>query len=51
MKMDLTGFLADDQLETLKLKTKSSSKWTDETIKTALQIRCACGIRGYEVVR
>ena len=42
----MSGFLREDQLQALNYGSKSSNKWSDDTIKAALQIRCACGIRG-----
>ena len=45
-KEKLSAFLNEDQVETLKYRTGNANRWKKETIKTALQIRCACGIRG-----
>ena len=46
-QQSLSGFFQKDQIEALSHNVKVSNKWTDETVKTALRIRCACGIRGY----
>ena len=42
----MSGFLREDQLQALNYGSKSSNKWSDDIIKAAFQIRCACGIRG-----
>ena len=46
LQKKLSGFLRADQLDALKYQSKTSRKWSDETIQVALQIRFACGIGG-----
>jgi len=48
MKKNLSRFLNADQIGSLSRKAKSKGmKWTNTTVKKALQIRCATGVKGY----
>ena len=41
-------FLNPDQIRCLGLKSRKSNRWSNETIKSALKIRCATGAQGYD---
>lgn len=45
------SFLNNDQTAALARKTTKGSKWSEKTIRVALQIKHACGTTGYELLR
>lgn len=45
------SFLNKDQTTALTKKTTKGSKWSEKTIRVALQIKHACGTTGYELLR
>jgi hypothetical protein len=45
--MNLKRFLNADQIKSLQLRSKKSARWSNETVKKSLQIRCATGTLGY----
>ena len=47
LTINLQKFLNEDQLECLKLRSRHSRRWSNRTVKKALQIRCAAGAQGY----
>lgn len=44
------SFFGDDQNQALKRKSMAYAKWSDETIKKAVELKSACGIAGYECI-
>ncbi|XP_077522637.1 uncharacterized protein LOC144133421 [Amblyomma americanum] len=44
-------FLKHDQRRALTVKTTKGLKWSEKTIREALQIKRACGTAGYELLR
>jgi len=50
---NLNRFLNDDQVRHLKLNSASARamKWSNDTIKSSLKIRCATGAKGYTYLR
>jgi hypothetical protein len=48
MKKNLSRFLNADQVDCLRNKIKSKGmRWSNNTVKKSLQIRCATGVKGY----
>lgn len=48
MKTNLSKFLNADQIDSLNRKAKSRGmRWSNSTVKKALQIRCATGVKDY----
>jgi hypothetical protein len=47
LKMNLKRFLNDDQIQCLELRSRKAARWSNPTVKKALQIRCATGTLGY----
>jgi len=50
---NLNRFLKEDQIQWLKLNCSSgrAAKWSNDTIKSSLKIRCATGAKGYDYLR
>ncbi|KAM7293384.1 uncharacterized protein ISCGN_026514 [Ixodes scapularis] len=51
LKDDCRGHLADDQILCMQQKDMRGNRWSGETTKRALQLRLACGHRGYNFLR
>lgn len=52
MEHNLEKCFNKDQLEALKLRHGSTAnQWSNETVMTALKIRCATGVKGYNFIR
>ena len=53
MSKNLSSFLHEDQIALLQLEdySKNNKEWSDETIKSALQIRLMVKAKGYEFLR
>lgn len=49
--LSTSSFLNKDQTTALTKKTTKGSKWSEKTIRVALQIKHACGTTGYELLR
>ena len=47
LKMNLNRFLNHDQINCLELRSRKAARWSNATVKQALQIRCATGTLGY----
>lgn len=47
LTVNLRNFLNEDQLECLQLSSRRAARWSNATVKKALQIRCATGASGY----
>ncbi|XP_049512243.1 THAP domain-containing protein 5-like [Dermacentor silvarum] len=45
------SFLNEDQVKSLTMETTKGHKWSEKTIRVALQIKHACGTTGYEMLR
>lgn len=50
-ELTTASFLNNDQTAALVRKTTKGSKWSEKTIRAALQIKHACGTTGYELLR
>ena len=50
-ELTTASFLNNDQAAALARKTTKGSKWSEKTIRVALQIKHACGTTGYELLR
>eukprot|EP00095_Tigriopus_kingsejongensis_P009948 maker-scaffold7584_size3104-snap-gene-0.1 protein:Tk09948 transcript:maker-scaffold7584_size3104-snap-gene-0.1-mRNA-1 annotation:"PREDICTED: uncharacterized protein LOC755078" len=46
----LSKFLCPDQIQALDRESRRGMKWSNETIKAALQLRLSCGSSGYETL-
>lgn len=46
----LTNVFSEDQIKCLENK-RNVSKWSDETVGKALEVRYTCGTTGYEYLR
>ncbi|KAH9383567.1 hypothetical protein HPB48_025168 [Haemaphysalis longicornis] len=51
LESGLQEFLNRDQIQRLKKKTTRGTPWTEKTLRKGLQLRLACGKRGYKLVR
>ena len=53
LERNLNHFLNDDQVQQLKMKSASARtmKWSNDTIKSSLKIRCATGAKGFTYIR
>lgn len=47
LTQNLNKFLSKDQVECLQLASRRAARWSNTTVKKALQIRCATGAQGY----
>ncbi|XP_011883645.1 PREDICTED: uncharacterized protein LOC105570805, partial [Vollenhovia emeryi] len=47
-KKALSSIFTEDQITSLLTKSQSVKKWSNETIKRALQLRLVCGTNGYK---
>ena len=47
LTQNLKKFMNDDQVQCLRLASRRAARWSNETVKKALQIRCATGAQGY----
>ena len=46
LENNVKTIFSEDQLEMLKSKTGKVGQWSNETVKTTLQLICAAGVQG-----
>ena len=51
LERNLNRFLNDDRVQQLKSASTRTVKWSNDTIKSSLKIRCATGAKGYTYLR